>query len=74
MKKNFKIIMMVAMVVAAGFTTFNAQVEELQISSLAMENIEAIAGGEVSIPYLCAGDAWACYDDYYNEWFQGRKL
>lgn len=41
-------IAVVAIVAAAGFTAYNAQNEKLQMSSLAMDNIEAIARGEGS--------------------------
>lgn len=46
MKKICKIIAVVAIVAAAGFTVYDAQANKMQLSNLAMDNIEAIARGE----------------------------
>ncbi len=73
MKKIFKNIAMVAVVIATGYTAFNIQSEDVQLSSLTLENVEALASGEVSFPYLCGGSG-RCYDDYYHEYFDGHKI
>lgn len=74
MKNVYKVMLVAAMAVAGGVTAYHAQTDELQLSSLALDNVEAIANGEVSIPYLCAGDIKACVDDYYNEIFDGFRV
>lgn len=46
----------------------------VKVSELAMVNIEALAANaEVSIPYICAGEAMACYDPYYHEIYSGYR-
>ena len=39
-------VAVVAIVVATGVTAYNAQTDDLQMSSLSMANIEALASGE----------------------------
>ena len=46
MKKFYKYIAVVAIVAAAGFTAYSTQGNKLHLSSLAMENVEALARGE----------------------------
>ncbi len=53
MKKIYKMLAVVAIVSAAGVIAYNAQTDDLQMSSLAIENVEAIARGEGSGP--CGG-------------------
>lgn len=48
MKNRIKIVALVAIAAITGITVYNTQFEELQMSSLAMENVEAIASGEGS--------------------------
>ena len=46
MKKVYKIVAVVAIVAAAGFTAYNAQANKMQLSTLALANVEALASGE----------------------------
>lgn len=46
MKKIYKIVAVVAVVAAVGFIAYNAQSNKMQFSTLALDNIEAIARGE----------------------------
>lgn len=73
MKKIYKIVAVVAIVAAAGFITYNAQSDKMQLSTLAIDNVEALANGEVSFDYLCGG-AGNCWDDYYDTHFDGHRI
>lgn len=68
MKKIFKIVAVVAIVVTVGFTAYNAQTNELQLSSLAMDNVEAIARGEINpeCPNGCLTYFGHCYCNGYH--------
>ena len=43
------------------------------LSDVALANVEALAQGEVEIPYICIGEYKLCYDPYYKEFFDGIK-
>lgn len=64
MKTNFiKVGIVAALALATGYTVYNSQ-KEATLSEIAMENIEALAGGEVSIgPWYCTGDYGTCHRD-----------
>lgn len=49
-----KIAFAVALAVVAGVTAYNAQNKE-ELSDLALENIEALAGGETNTSWNCTG-------------------
>ena len=51
MKKFYKYIAIVAIVAAAGFTAYSTQGNKLHLSSLAMENVEALANEETWVEY-----------------------
>ena len=46
MNKFYKSIAVVAIAAAAGFTAYSTQGNKLHLSSLAIENVEALARGE----------------------------
>lgn len=46
MKKFYKYIAVVAIAATAGFTAYSTQGNKLHLSSLAIENVEALARGE----------------------------
>ena len=50
----------VALAVVAGVTAYNAQNKE-ELSDLALENIEALAGGETNTSWNCTGYWGSCY-------------
>ena len=55
MKKNIlKISLALTVVAAAGYITYSSQTEELSMSSISLDNVEAIASGE-SGKVTCAG-------------------
>lgn len=62
MKKVYKIVAVVAIVAAAGLITYNAQSDKMQLSTLAMDNIEAIARGEIDpdCPNGCLAEYGFC--------------
>ena len=62
MKKFYKYIAVVAIVAAAGFTAYSTQGNKLHLSSLAMENVEALANGESGSGYCTMH--FACFDRY----------
>ena len=66
MKKLYKMMAVVAMVAAIGFITYNAQKDDLQMSSLAMANIEALASGE-SDGYCHTTDNYSHICNYYDK-------
>ena len=73
MKKNImKVVFVAAIALVSGINVFNAHKSEV-LSDVAMANVEALAQGEVEIPYLCAGDDPFCYDWYYQEFFDGWR-
>ena len=51
MKKFYKYIAIVAIVAAAGFTAYSTKGKKLHLSSLAMENVEALANEETWVEY-----------------------
>ncbi len=75
MVKKIRVVVLgwVAMAVAA-VTVHVSSNDAPVLSTLNLENVEALAQGEVSIPYLCAGTPKLCYDAYYHEMFDGVKL
>ncbi len=58
MKKFYKYIAVVAIIAATGFTVYSTQSNKLHLSSLAIENVEALADGESGFP---ACPATICY-------------
>lgn len=67
MKKILKYVVVVAIVAVAGVTAYNTQMDELQMSFLAMENIEAIASGEGSGPCEGYGRVLCPYNNFWVE-------
>ncbi|MBS5551989.1 MAG: NVEALA domain-containing protein [Bacteroides sp.] len=54
MKKNIlKLIFASVFVLLAGYGVYNSQQEEVELSDLAIANVEALAGGENATP--CGG-------------------
>ena len=51
MKKFYKYIAVIAIATAAGFTTYSTQGNKLHLSSLAIENVEALANEEYGMEY-----------------------
>lgn len=55
-----KIVFAAALAVVVGVTAYNAQNKE-ELSDLALENIEALAGGETNTSWNCTGYWGSCY-------------
>lgn len=71
-KKILKMTVVAAMALVSGYSVYNAQ-KTSAMSDLAMENVEALAGGEVIIgPWYCAGSGY-CYDVETHMGFDGTK-
>ena len=71
-KKILKVAFVAAIAMVRGINVFNAQKSEM-LSDVALANVEALAQGEVEIPYICIGEYKLCYDPYYKEFFDGIK-
>lgn len=59
-------VAVVAIVAAAGITAYNAQNDDLQMSSLTMANIEALANGE-SDGYCHTTNDYSRICNYYDD-------
>ena len=62
MKKNIlKLVFASAFALVAGYSIYASQ-KKVEMSDLAMANVEALASGEVIVgPWYCAGSGY-CYD------------
>ena len=72
MKKNYlKIALVSAFAIAAGYNVYNSQ-EEVKLSEMALDNVEAIAQGEYNpmCPNGCVsnGNGCACNGIYVATW------
>ncbi len=73
MKKNiFKLVFASAFALVAGYSIYASQ-KKVEMSDLAMDNVEALASGEVIVgPWYCAGTGY-CLDTYTHMSFEGTK-
>ena len=64
MKKNFlKLVFASAFALLAGYSVYASQ-KKVEMSDLAMANVEALASGEVIVgPWYCVGDFNVCIHD-----------
>jgi hypothetical protein len=76
--KTKNILGLVAIVAVAVAMAFNVSVSNKKAdtaSLLALKNVEALASGEITFPYLCAGDWDFCtLDDVYFITIWGVKV
>lgn len=73
MKKNIRaVIMFAAVALIGGINIYNTQ-KTVDMSDVALANVEALAQGEAEFPYYCVGVEWECWDDVYYQTFAGRK-
>ena len=62
MKKNIlKLTFIAAVAVAAGYTAYSQSQKTETLSGLALENVEALAGGETNTSWNCTGYWGSCY-------------
>ncbi len=74
MKNFIKVAFVAAFAAIAGYGVYTNQKTDV-MSDLTLANIAALAdGGEVSIPYICAGEVMGCYDSYYPAIFPGIRV
>lgn len=74
MNKKIRAVMMVAVVaLIAGINVYHSQ-RTVDMSNVALANVEALAQGEVEFPYICAGTRWDCLDEELFIYFQGEKV
>lgn len=66
MKKYYKYIAVIAIAVAVGFIAYSTQSNKLHLSSLAMENVEALARDELYDDGIFDQDCDPCYTEYGN--------
>ena len=73
MKKNIlKLVFTSAFALVAGYSIYASQ-KKVEMSDLAIANVEALASGEVIVgPWYCAGSGY-CYDSYTHMLFEGTK-
>lgn len=78
MVKNFKILMAVAIAAVAGYSVYTSQKNDIEMSDLAMENVEALADCEITkkgkVVLKCTGTG-SCSATYlgYTLTCDGRK-
>lgn len=73
MKKKISAVSMFAVVaLVASINVYHSQ-RTVDMSGVALANVEALAQGEVEFPYYCTGSALNCIDDYYFQVFPGNK-
>ena len=73
MKNKIRAVMMAAAIaLVAGANMFNSQ-RTVDMSDVALANVEALAQGEAEFPYYCVGVERECWDDVYYQTFAGRK-
>ena len=58
-KKILKLSFIAAVAVAAGYTAYSQLQKTETLSGLALENVEALAGGETNTSWNCTG-YWGC--------------
>lgn len=71
-KKIHAIIMFAVVALIVGINVYHSQ-RTVDMSGVALANVEALAQGEVEFPYYCTGSALNCIDDYYFQVFPGNK-
>lgn len=71
--KALLFLILVVLCVCLGSQQGN-ELKSVEMDQLLLSNVEALANGEVDIPYICQGNIKACYDDYYNQFYWGIKL
>ena len=73
MKRNIlKITFIAAVAVAAGYTAYSQSQKAETLSDLALENVEALAQGEVIVgPYYCAAYGYCAID---GSAYDGTKM
>lgn len=71
-KKTYAVMAVVAIVLIAGVNVYHSQ-RAVEMSDVALANVEALAQTEVEFPYYCTGSAWECWDDVYYQTFAGKK-
>ena len=75
-KQMIKIVAVIALIATAGWNITQSE-KEGALSDLALENIDALAQGEVDIEFICVGTSGIChqYDDKFgNETLKGEKI
>ena len=65
-KKIFGVALIAAMAVAAGWN-FNQSKNEVELSDLALANVEALAQGESGGNSWCCGYDSTCWIDWINQ-------
>ena len=74
MKKNIlKVAFVAAFALVAGYGIYTAKAET-NLSDLALDNVEALASGEVEIGVICVTTCSYCWCGYFpeNYWADGE--
>ena len=75
MNKKVKLAVVATIAAIAGIVLYQSQAKGVEMSDIMQANVEALAANDdIVIPYMCMGNARTCYDDYYHEWYEGKKI
>lgn len=73
MRNVLKIMLVSTLILISGYNVYISQQEEVEMSDLAMANVEALAEGEgrllvgcdgSSVVIICKRTCWSCYREY----------
>ena len=75
-KQIIKLLAVVAVVAIAGWNYMNSE-NGVQMSDLTLDNIEALAQGEIELEFICEGSNGICHeydDEFGDETLYGKKI
>lgn len=74
-KKIFGSLAILTIAVIVAFNVNLGTKKSNPTSLLALANVEALADGEVTFPYLCRGEWYFCtFDEVYEEVIWGERI
>ena len=62
MKKYVKSVFVAAIVAVSGYNIYQSQSVMNGMSDFALANVEALAKGEIDLPFYCAGSGYCAID------------
>ncbi|MBO5224853.1 MAG: hypothetical protein J6B46_00345 [Parabacteroides sp.] len=71
-KQIIKLLAVVAVVAIAGWNYMNSE-NDVQMSDLTLDNIEALAQGEIELEFICVGSYYECHEYPDGEILWGIK-
>lgn len=70
----FRVAIIAAFVLVAGFGVYNSQKEELALSDLMLDNVEALANGESGGSYDCCQNQNTCKGSFCGTFYPAGSL